>query len=94
MRLKFVLARPPRPTLAASLLALMLLALLPLGGCLPKSKAWTHPRQPDPRKEDMLFVEDTKFCEDKIGAQPQGDAREAAMADCLKRLGWVPRERD
>ena len=42
----------------------------------------------------MLFVEDTKFCEGKIGSQPQGDAREAAMAGCLKRLGWVPKEKD
>ncbi|MDQ7835283.1 MAG: hypothetical protein RDU24_07860 [Humidesulfovibrio sp.] len=75
-------------------LACLFLALTLLGGCLPKSKAWTHPRQPDPRKEDMLFVDDTKFCDDKIGAQPQGDAREAAMADCLKRLGWVPKEKD
>jgi hypothetical protein len=75
-------------------LACLFLAISLLGGCLPKSKAWTHPREPDPRKEDMLFVDDTKFCDDKIGAQPQGDAREAAMADCLKRLGWVPKERD
>jgi len=70
------------------------LLVLSLGGCLPKSKAWTHPQQPDPRKEDMLFVDDTKFCEDKIGSQPQGDAREAALADCLKRLGWKPKDRD
>ncbi|MBU1228550.1 MAG: hypothetical protein KKA55_07485 [Proteobacteria bacterium] len=87
MRLKpgFVSLRPC--ACAACLLALCL-----LGGCLPKSKAWTHPREPNPRKEDRLFVEDTKFCEDKIGPQPEGAAAEAAMADCLKRLGWKPKE--
>ena len=88
MRLKLHLAR-----LCLVFCLLMPLALS-LGGCLPKSKAWNHPMQADPRKEDLLFVEDTKFCEDKIGSQPQGDAREAAMAACLKRLGWVPKEKD
>jgi len=82
-----------RLCLPACLLALSL-GVLGLGGCLPKSKAWTHPREPNPRKEDMLFVEDTKFCEGKISPQAAGAAREAAMADCLKRLGWVPKERD
>lgn len=67
---------------------------LSLGGCLPKSKAWTHPREANPRKEDRLFVEDSKFCEDKVGPQLAGDAREAALADCLKRLGWVPKDKD
>lgn len=80
-------SRPVRPRLAACLLVLCL-----LGGCLPKSKAWTHPREPNPRKEDQLFVDDTKFCEDKIGPQAAGDAREAAMAACLKRLGWQAKE--
>jgi hypothetical protein len=88
MRLKSSLVRLCLVSCALSLLA------PGLGGCLPKSKAWTHPRQADPRKEDKLFEDDTKFCEDKIGAQPQGDAREAALVDCLKRLGWVPKERD
>lgn len=87
MRLKPSLARPALAVLAAAMLALFL-----SGGCLPRSKAWTHPREPNPRKEDKLFVEDTRFCEDKIGAQPQGDAREAALADCLRRLGWKPKE--
>lgn len=88
MRLKSLALR-----LCLSCSAMILLALS-LGGCLPGSKAWTHPEQADPRKEDMLFVEDTKFCENKIGAQPQGNARETALADCLKRLGWKPKERD
>jgi hypothetical protein len=88
MRLKSSLLRPCLTFCALGLLALSLC------GCLPKSKAWSHPRQPDPRKEDLLFVEDTKFCEDKIGAQPQGDARGAAMTECLKRLGWVPKDKD
>ena len=93
MRLMSRLARQRAVRFCLALCALGLLALS-LGGCLPKSKAWTHPREPNPRKEDQLFVTDTKFCEDKIGAQPQGDAREAAMADCLKRLGWVPKDAD
>jgi hypothetical protein len=88
MRLKSSALRLCLTTSAVVLLALSLC------GCLPGSKAWTHPEQADPRKEDMLFVDDTKFCEDKIGSQPQGNAREAAMADCLKRLGWKPKERD
>jgi hypothetical protein len=70
------------------------LLALSLGGCLPPSKAWTHPREPNPRKEDKLFVEDTKFCEAKVGPKAEGAAREAAMTDCLKRLGWVPKEKD
>ncbi len=82
MRLNPILTRLVLAALAAGM----------LGGCLPKSKAWTHPREPNPRKEDKLFVEDSKFCEDKIGPQPTGDAREAALADCLKRLGWKPKE--
>lgn len=73
-------------------LACLCLAACLLGGCLPKSKPWTHPSEPDPRKEDKLYEEDLKFCEDKIGPQPQGDAREPVMADCLKRLGWKPKE--
>lgn len=79
-----------RPRLLAC--AFGLLALCLLGGCLPKSKAWTHPREPNPRKEDKLFEDDTAFCEGKIGPQAQGDAREAAMADCLRRLGWKPKD--
>jgi len=88
MRLK------PCPARLYLVFCILVLLALSLGGCLPKSKAWTHSEQPDPRKEDMLFVDDTKFCEDKIGSQPQGDAREAAMAACLKRLGWKPKDRD
>ena len=89
-----LMPRPARQRAVRFCLALCALCLLALslGGCLPKSKAWTHPQQADPRKEDLLFVEDTKFCEGKIGAQPA--AREAAMADCLKRLGWVPKDAD
>jgi len=93
MRLTPLFFRPRLLACAAGLLALCL-----LGGCLPKTKAWTHPREANPRKEDKLFEEDTKFCEDKIGPQiqgaAQGAAREAALADCLKRLGWVPKEKE
>ncbi len=63
-----------------------------LSGCLPKTKDWVHPQMADPRKEDRLFEEDTAFCEGKIGAQVQGADRDKAMADCLGRLGWRPRE--
>lgn len=78
--------------IAATLTALLLLALLSalLTGCLPKNKAWVHPRIADPRKEDMQFLEDTEFCKAKAGPQ----ATEQAMADCYRRLGWQPRERD
>ncbi|GEM_PF-925333 len=91
-----LMSRPARQRAVRFCLALCALFLLALslGGCLPKSKAWTHPREPNPRKEDLLFESDSKFCEDKIGSQPQGAAREADMADCLKRLGWVPKDRD
>jgi len=75
-------------------LCLVGLLALSLGGCLPKSKAWTHPGEPNPRKEDRLFEEDTQFCEGKIGPQAEGPARDAAMADCLKRLGWKPKVKD
>jgi hypothetical protein len=70
------------------------LALAVLSGCggLPKSKEWTHPRMADPRREDRQFLEDSKFCEDKIGVQPQGQERSKAMADCLTRLGWQRKE--
>jgi hypothetical protein len=68
------------------------LCLLLLSGCLPKSKDWTHPQMASPRKEDELFQVDSKFCEDKLGAQTQGDARDKAMADCLTRLGWQRKE--
>jgi len=63
------------------------LCLLLLSGCLPKSRDWAHPQMAGQRKEDELFETDSQFCEDKIGAQPQADAREKAMADCLTRLG-------
>lgn len=78
-----------------SLLAGFGLALIlgsALGGCLPKSKDWLHPQVASPRKEDQLFIEDSKFCEDKIGVQPQGQEREKAMTDCLTRLGWQRKE--
>lgn len=88
------LSRSARQRAVRLALCSLCLLALGLGGCLPKSKAWTHPQQADPRKEDLLFVDDTKFCENKIGAQPQGASREAAMADCLKRLGWLPKDRD
>lgn len=71
---------------------LVCLCLLVLSGCLPKSKEWTHPRIASPRKEDAQFVEDTRFCQGKIGAQPEGPAKDAAMADCYGRLGWKRKE--
>jgi hypothetical protein len=73
----------------------LFLGLTLLAGCsLPKSKDWTHPQVASPRKEDQLFLDDTKFCQDKIGQLPAGQARDAAMADCLTRLGWKRVERD
>ena len=80
-----------RATLAICCLGLCLLTACSLPS-LPKSKDWTHPREPNQRKEDQLFLDDTKFCEDKIGAQLTGDARDKAMADCLRRLGWQRKE--
>ncbi|SNR68961.1 hypothetical protein SAMN04488503_0879 [Humidesulfovibrio mexicanus] len=82
------MSRKPVP---AGLWAALILAGL-LSGCLPKTKDWVHPQMADPRKEDRLFEEDTAFCEGKIGAQVQGADRDKAMADCLGRLGWRPRE--
>lgn len=75
---------------AKALFACLLLLLL--SGCLPKSKDWVHPQMSNPRKEDELFLADSKFCEDKLGPQLQGEAREKAMADCLTRLGWHRKE--
>lgn len=69
---------------------LVLLCLL--SGCLPKNKDWTHPQMADPRKEDRLFEEDSRFCEDKLGPEIQGDARAKALSECLTRLGWRPKE--
>ena len=69
-------------------LALLLCGLSGLSGCLPPSKDWTHPRIADPRKEDMQFEVDTKFCEDKVGRDEDKAAHNAAMADCYRRLGW------
>lgn len=69
------------------LLALVLLSC-GLFGCLPPSKDWTHPRIADPRKEDMQFEVDTRFCEDKVGPDHDKAAHNAAMADCYRRLGW------
>lgn len=74
-----------RLTILAALLSLSLLA-----GCLPKGKQWVHPRIADPRKEDKQFQEDTEFCKTKAGAQ----SSDAAMADCYRRLGWKPVEKD
>jgi len=74
-----------------SLLASLGLALvLPcvLGGCLPPSKDWTHPRIADPRKEDKQFLEDTQFCKDKLGPQGGEAAQKPAMDECYRRLGW------
>lgn len=76
-------------TILAALLALCLAA-----GCLPKSKDWVHPRIADPRKEDKQFLEDTEFCKTKVGAQPDTKAGDAALADCYRRLGWKPAEKD
>lgn len=75
--------------IALALFAFTLAALL--GGCLPKSKDWVHPRIADPRKEDAQFLDDTAFCEGKIGQAP-GAAREASMNDCYRRLGWQQKE--
>ncbi len=77
--------------LFARLLLVLLLASV-LGGCLPKSKDWTHPQMASPRKEDQLFEQDSQFCEGKIGPQAQGPERDKAMADCLTRLGWQRKE--
>ena len=78
---------------ALALFAMTLAALL--AGCLPKSKDWVHPRIADPRKEDAQFLDDTAFCEGKIG-QAQGagqdSSREASMNDCYRRLGWQQKE--
>lgn len=76
-------------TLLAALLALSLLA-----GCLPKGKDWTHPRIADPRKEDRQFLEDTEFCKTKAGAQGDTQPGSPAMADCYRRLGWKPVDKD
>ena len=74
-------------------LALFCLSLLLLSGCAGlKSRDWSHPRMASQRKEDQLLLEDTKFCEDKIGPQLQGAEREKALADCLRRLGWQHRD--
>ncbi len=67
-----------------------ILAVSLLAGCLPKGKEWVHPRIADPRKEDKQFQEDTEFCKTKVG--PQGG--DSAMADCYRRLGWKPVEKD
>ena len=71
-----------------------ILAVLLLAGCLPKGKEWVHPRIADPRKEDKQFLEDTEFCKAKAGAQGDSQAGDSAMADCYRRLGWKPVERD
>jgi len=68
------------------------LCLFLLSGCLPKSKDWTHPQMASPRKEDELFLVDSQFCESKLDAQTQGEAREKSIADCLTRLGWQRKE--
>lgn len=80
------LATPLRTALLATLMAGA------LAGCLPKNKDWTHPRMADPRKEDKLFATDSAFCEEKIGPAASGAEREAALADCLTRLGWKRKE--
>ena len=77
-----------------AIFALALLALSLLGGCLPKGKEWVHPRIADPRKEDKQFLEDTEFCKAKVGAQADTKAGDAAMADCYRRLGWKPVDKD
>ena len=73
----------------SAILAAILAASL-LAGCMPKGKEWVHPRIADPRKEDKQFLEDTEFCKAKLGAQ----STDAAMADCYRRLGWKPVEKD
>lgn len=75
--------------LALALFAITLAALL--AGCLPKSKDWVHPRIADPRKEDAQFLDDTAFCEGKIGQAHNAD-HEASMNDCYRRLGWQQKE--
>lgn len=78
--------RCSKTVLAGLGLALILPAVL--GGCMPPSKDWLHPRIADPRKEDRQFIEDTKFCEDKAGPNTDEAAHKAAMDDCYRRLGW------
>ena len=73
-----------------AILACLCLALL--CGCLPKSKEWAHPRIADPRKEDKQFLEDTTFCQGKIGPQSGDAASKTAMDDCYRRLGWERKE--
>ena len=72
------------------------LALTLLSACslpsLPKNKDWTHPREPNLRKEDQLFLDDSKFCEGKIGPATTGEAHDKALVDCLTRLGWMRKE--
>jgi len=68
------------------------LCLVLVAGCLPKSKEWAHPRIADPRKEDKQFLEDTAFCEGKIGQQSGEAARKSALDDCYRRLGWERKE--
>lgn len=75
----------------AALFAALTLAAL-LSGCLPKGKEWIHPRIADPRKEDKQFIEDTAFCEGKIGPQKDEAAKNTAMNDCFRRLGWQRKE--
>ncbi|OIO04019.1 MAG: hypothetical protein AUJ49_03610 [Desulfovibrionaceae bacterium CG1_02_65_16] len=75
-----------RKTLSAGVI--LALTAVSLGGCLPPSKDWTHPRIADPRKEDRQFQQDTQFCNDKAGRQADGPERKAAMDDCYRRLGW------
>lgn len=82
--------RRPLPVLAVLLASALLPALLT--GCLPKSKQWVHPRIADPRKEDQQFVEDTQFCQGKVGSQADTQAGSAAMNDCYRRLGWQRKE--
>jgi len=64
------------------------LVAVSLGGCMPPSKDWTHPRIADPRKEDRQFAVDTQFCADKLGSQGGEAERKAAMDECYRRLGW------
>jgi len=59
-----------------------------LGGCLPPSKDWTHPRIADPRKEDKQFLKDTEFCKDKVGPAGTEVEQKTAMDECYRRLGW------
>jgi len=73
-------------------LCLALIVLGTLGGCLPKSKDWAHPRIADPRKEDKQFETDTEFCKGKVGQQQDGKGQDAAMAECYRRLGWQQKD--